>query len=645
MFLPREEEGGRGLWVGIEVVAENLHRLRHHDLAHIVLSGIRREILDLESGREGNAQTIRDGGAWRHGFPIKTAGQGGLGNGEAIFVGDDPQVADVVAILIAAADVCLLQLVGQQPEPAIVVAVIVCRRVLPGDGHVEAVILAHSQASEEPVLGVGVDDLGLIQVPTGLVIAPGGSGIGEVLRYHFALVGHHLHQPDHPHLLGVSQAVAAGLVGHAGREGHPSAAGLIGNHVQGHVEQHVAGPVLISHGDAVGLERFRVNHVVRAGVGDIAQGDTGGEMVHFLQGDEVLAVGQVHQFGVGDGLRTAGDVFKLVDQIAGTGTGAGVDAHLVHRRLALEVKGHTNAAPILFQPYGSADPALVARRDINVVFALQLEAGARLGEGQGEGATTAHLDLQHGDQAHVPVLEPGIAVAVLLRNEIGKRGVVALAAHDLAVLIAAGPVQDIQGVGQVLRIGRAQLEIHQDGVVLIGEARLAGQVVHHQVEGVGASEGCGVAQDGLGREVNLVGDAVVVAVQVKEVRGAVVVGVAAGRGGVGRRPILAGGALRALQGIGLAIMIGVRVNGVRVPVFASVFKAHNLQIVADAVAVAVKAGGRRWVGAQAQDFPSVLQAIIVGIFPGRVCIVLLSFVVIGQAVFVGVGVFLFFGAG
>ncbi len=195
--------------------------------------------------------------------------------------------------MIAAGDERIFQPPGQQPEPIAIRRVGWCAggRVLPEDGHVQAVILAHREAGEIPVVAVGVDDLGVVQVPTALVHAPVVGCIGEVLRQRLAAVGDHLHQPDHPHLLGIPQAGAAGLVGHTGREGHSSAAGLIGDDVEGRVEQHVADLVFIPHGDAVGSERLRINHVVRVRVGDIAQGRTGRGVALCLQGDEVLAVG------------------------------------------------------------------------------------------------------------------------------------------------------------------------------------------------------------------------------------------------------------------------------------------------------------------------------------------------------------------
>ncbi len=271
-----------------------------------------------------------------------------------------------------------------------------------------------------------------------------------------------------------------------------------------------------------------------------------------------------------------------------------------------------------------------------------MEAGARVGEGQGEVAA-GHLDFQHGDQAHIAIGRAGIGLDLLRRQAIGEGGVIAAPAHDLAVLVAAGPVQDVEGVGQVLRIGRAQLEVHKDGIIGVGLPWFVAQVLHIQVERVGAVEGRGVAQDGLGGEVNLIGDAVAVAVQVKEVWGAVVIGVAAGGGWVGCSPI-GGGALRALREIGSAVLVRVRAVGVGVPSLAPVFKAGHLQIIADAIAVAVKAGGRRWVGAQAQHLPAVLQAVAVGIFLGGVCIIFRFFVAIGQAVLVRVGVLFVVGA-
>ncbi len=142
--------------------------------------------------------------------------------------------------------------------------------------------------------------------------------------------------------------------------------------------------------------------------------------------------------------------------------------------------------------YGSvALPVVEGVRDSHcIILVRQVERGGNLtphgapdgdvdgGRGQREGDAVARdLDLQHGDQAHVA--QPAVVAGRLPDGGIvggGVGGVLGMLHLAFRVL---GPVEDVEGVGQVIGVGGAVLQIDQHGPLAIHA-----QVVHLQGEGL-----------------------------------------------------------------------------------------------------------------------------------------------------------------
>ncbi len=221
--------------VGREGAAQDLLRLRHADVRDeaLVRIGVR---LGLQLDGVGDPEASRDGGRAR--------------DGEARVNLRDGDIALTIVVLIAPDGEAGLEPAGHPPEWIVVLQLIVVFGMLVGDGHVEAVVLAHAQAGEGPRLGVGAHDLELVQHPLALLILA---------------VGQHLHQPDDAHLmrqapvggLGAGAALPGGDGGpveHAAREGHPVAVRLVLDHAERHVGRQVTVVVRGAHRNPVRVE-------------------------------------------------------------------------------------------------------------------------------------------------------------------------------------------------------------------------------------------------------------------------------------------------------------------------------------------------------------------------------------------------------
>ena len=506
--------------VGGEVVVQDLDRLGHHDVGDVVLVVVG-EGLYAQSVL-GNVPSLFIGSA-AVAEAVKAAGDGGVGYDSGHSVGcdliNDADVTNPVIILIAPADEGRLQARRQYPEVIIVAGILIGLRILEGDGHFQAVILAHGQAGEVPLFVIGVDGLLLVQFPVGHVVTPGLRFLlALVQRNRFAGIGQHDHQPDHTHLVGRAPIGGVGPVEHPGREGHAAAAALVGNDVQRHVGQQVAIVVLLADGDAIGLQLALVEPVVHLG------------------------------------------------------------------------------------PSGPAGRRTGLDRQVAIAIVI------------GDG------DLQHGDQTHIAVgVEVGI-VLVLLLGEILERRIVVFVALNLAVVVSAGPVQHVESIGEVSFLSRTQLKIHKDGLILL-------EVFDFEFEGTIVVKGVvWAAHLSEGREVNLIGDAVIVVVSVKQVGDVVAIGVFATGYGVGRRIGVVGRKrIPTLLAIHQAVVVGVRVVRVRVPPLAAPgrpLETPHLHTVGDLVTVAVGIIG---VGAQ-PGFLQVSQAVavVVAFGVGEVFVVLLQ---------------------
>ena len=205
-----------------------------------------------------------------------------------------------------------------------------------------------------------------------------------------------------------------------------------------------------------------------------------------------------------------------------------------------------------------------------------------------------------------PAGSSALAISGLLLSS----NVVSWTALNLAVVILGGPVQHIEGVGEVFGVRGPELEIHKGGPAGI-------QVLHREAEGVRGVEGGdarraaadAVAADQLlRRKVLPVGDAVVVVVGVEDAGNFVAVGVAEG-GDAGRAHVAAGEG-GALQRIHQPVAVGVLRQRVQVPLLAVVDEPLHLQRVGDGVAVGVPFGG---IGAQPDGLHAIRQAVAIGV--------------------------------
>jgi hypothetical protein len=199
-------------------------------------------------------------------------------------------------------------------------------------------------------------------------------------------------------------------------------------------------------------------------------------------------------------------------------------------------------------------------------------------------------DAQHGHQREV------------------RRRVIHVAHLALVVL---GPVEGLEGVAQVVGVGRAELQVHVDGAVVAPGVDAEGQ------------RGPGIGQGAEGGEVHLVGHAVAVVVLVPQVGHAVQVGVEAlvRRAAQGVRTTGATDGVGPLQVVLQAVAVGVGVEGAGGPVLAVVVEALHLQRVGDQVEVAVY---RVREGAQ-EHLVGVAEAVLIGIqvavLPGHLLVV------------------------
>ncbi len=245
MLLAGEQKGGAGLWR--ELLQDPL-RLRHHDVGDVVLVSVREGL--HEQGILGDIPT---GGADGH----------GAGDVEAAFDLADGDVALAVAVLITPGSKSDPQASRQLPEPIIGLGVFfVGCGVFVSNGHVQAVVLAHREAGQVPVVVVGVHDLHLIwraviRTPRlelfAVLFCVVLGLVGWLEALIIAPVGEHLHDPHHPHLVVIAPCALAGPVEHAGRERLLATARLALDQVQGHVGQQVAIIVFLADGDAIGL--------------------------------------------------------------------------------------------------------------------------------------------------------------------------------------------------------------------------------------------------------------------------------------------------------------------------------------------------------------------------------------------------------
>ena len=95
---------------------------------------------------------------------------------------------------------------GQLGGVNIVVEIAIHRWVFVDDRQVDAILLAHINAGQRPLVIIGVDHRGQV-----IIIAT----IGPIWTF---LVGQHLHRPDHAHLVG-SRPGTGGAVGNVGAKG------------------------------------------------------------------------------------------------------------------------------------------------------------------------------------------------------------------------------------------------------------------------------------------------------------------------------------------------------------------------------------------------------------------------------------------
>ncbi len=300
-------------------------------------------------------------------------------------------------------------------------------------------------------------DLYLIGRAIGGGLAPGVELLliaGEIGR--IAPIGQHLHDPHQAHLLGLLPgATLAGPVEQAAGEGDLAAAVCILHHVGGGVSQQRAIPVGLAHGDAVGSDRRRIDHpiLVRA-VDDVADGRADAAIIP-ADDYRVLAVGEVGQLPSRHALhRAIGDVLQTERRARRIPARAGVESGGVALSVVEAVR-RLDLIPLLRQVQRGGD--IPPRRHVN------------LRGGQFEGHALARdLDLQHRQQAHVARL-------------VGEGGVFDVLHLSLRIL---GPIEDVEGVGQVIGVGGAVLEIDQHGP-LAPDA----QAIHLQSEGMLCVEG------------------------------------------------------------------------------------------------------------------------------------------------------------
>ncbi len=616
--------------VGGKVVAQNLDRFRHHHVGDVILLRVGKGG-HLQRGGERHAQPVGDGDGGRQ-RRVETASNARVGHLTALRIGDHADVAPIVLVLIAAGQIGLLQAQRHQPQPVVVLAVLRAfgSRVFPGNRHVCAVVFAHRQPGEVPVIVVGVDDLGVVQQPALPVLAPGFGSLGRAGGHGAAIVGEHLDEPDDAHLLRLPQARPVRRVGDTRAKSRPPPAGLVSNDVERDEERHAA-ISQIARRSAVGPQRPGVNHPVRIGaVGHVGDGGAGGGVASRLEHQDVPAVGQRQQVAVGNvpRLPVRDLTQRNVEHAAAARAGVNLGGD---RRCSLELEAQPRGVAHLRQVHGGRKPGGQDRRRRadrpGGIHALNLHAGAqRRRQRQGELAAR-EFHFEHGNEARVAVGAARVVGRVLRAHIVGELRIVASPALHLAVFIAAGPVQHVERVGQVIGDDRTELQVNQNGIVGV-------QPVDYQLEGTLAVEGSRrTAHDGSGGRINPVGDAVAVIVAVEQVWRAVPVSVGASLRGCPQA--------RTFKGVWPAVVVRIHRVGVEVPVLSAKIKAAHLGPIEDAVAIGV---GKGWLGAQAQHLPTVPQTVAISIGSFRVGLVL-SLLAIGQTVLIAVLCFLVVGAG
>ncbi len=238
------------------------------------------------------------------------------------------------------------------------------------------------------------------------------------------------------------------------------------------------------------------------------------------------------------------------------------------------------------------------------------------------------FDFQHRDEAHIAIrLLAGVAKGRLVD------------ALNLALGIARRPVEHIHAVPEVIWIDRAQLKIDKDGGVQLDIAQGEGEFLVFQPLRPAAPI---TADDARAGAVDLIRHAVVVVVEVKGIRRAVLVGIDLGVAAPGSTigvdaaavylPRLVDGHFQAVND---PIPIAVGVQRVQVPgLIVVIHEAAHLGAIADPVAVRIPTIGQR-VGAQIEDLGAVLQpvAVRIGLLYARAHT---RFLEIGHAILVAV---------
>ncbi len=303
-LLAGKEQAGDGVGVRREVGVEDAGGVGHHHHADVILRGVA-DGFDLQRGRERDAPPVGDGDAGSQGR-VKAAADGRVGHRRAVGSERDAQIAAVVVVCVAARQEDFFQAQCHRPQPVILLTLLggLDRGVFPRNRHGKAVILAHREARQIPVVAVGVDDLCGVQIPAFGVVAPDlGVRVAGAERGGRAEIGEHLDEPHEAHLLRrAAERAVVGEVGDARGEGHAPAAGSVGNDVHRRVHQHGARLILVAGDDVVGGQGGGINHpvVVRSG-GEVGDGDADRVVPGLFDEDEVVAVGHVRHADAADG--------------------------------------------------------------------------------------------------------------------------------------------------------------------------------------------------------------------------------------------------------------------------------------------------------------------------------------------------------
>ncbi len=373
--------------------------------------------------------------------------------------------------------------------------------------------------------------------------------------------------------MGITPPAALRIIDHVTGKGNAGRAQVVLNHGEWYVRRKTV-VVLLLHGDPRDLQHRGIDHFIAPRpVDDIADGCANLFLfqIILIGYDGVGAISEFEQILVTHGI-------KIVLGRHRKGTKPGIFQRLAWAFVNLEIDAirtgpvaeiELNVAPYLCQLHGAADIAPPAHVDSGI-------------GGHQRWIIPRHDDFQHGDETQVAIGGLWVLVA-LVRRHTGSEGRVEHTL-DLPIHVAGGPIQHVHGIGQMLRVLRAELKVNQHRPA---RARVLQSLKGEGERRVFIVRLIGATPRAEGREVNDIGHAVAVAITVKGIGDTVIVQIraAGGRGELGRRRAEQIGTFHRVR---QTVAVGIGIGGVKIPHLPiATLEALYLGLIGDTVAVRV----------------------------------------------------------